>query len=254
MIRANRNNQRRAQRRSEQAKAEEEEEEEVLVEVEVAEGGKGQEEIHTDHPEEETEKSGSNRIEEKEDNVGAEEKAEELKQKHGTEGASSPQLSLHCETTAVVGNNSKDAQKSESNEAVTTEAREEAAGLVYIDYSQFDEDEEVDGSSYGLGGSTYHLDGSTYPSGRTYLGGRSEDSYDLSQAGVASVDTDPIGMTDEKVKILIKRKLIEYFCPAVQRCFGGFHREDQLGSHSTSSKLVILLFHLIPQSSQSLKH
>jgi len=192
MIRANRNNQRRAQRRPEQAKAEEEEEE--VVEVRVEDGSKHQEEGHADHAEEETsshpEECGSSRIEEKDENVGADKKAEELKQKLGAEGVSnlcgsSPELSLPCETT--VGDSSKDAPpKSKSNEAITTEARVEVAGLVFIDYSQFDEDEEA-GSSYGLGGSTYSL------------GGRSEDSYNLSQAGV-TVDTGPIGLTDEKYR------------------------------------------------------
>merc|ERR1712032_153852 len=149
--------------------------------------------VETDHAEEETsghpEECGSSRIEEKDDNLGADKKAEELKQKPGAEGASnlcgsSPELSLQCETT--VGDSSEDAQRRESNVEVT-EAREELAGLVYIDYSQFDEDEEVDGSSYGLGGSTYGL------------GGRSENSYNLSQAGV-SVDTGPLGLTDERYR------------------------------------------------------
>ena len=125
MIRANRNNQRRAQRRPEQARSEEEEEEVVEVGVEE-DGANHQEESHTDHAEEETsghpEECGSNRIEEEDDNVGAEEKAEELKQKLGAEGASnlcgsSPELSLPCETTAE--DSSEIAQKSESNEIVS---------------------------------------------------------------------------------------------------------------------------------------
>ena len=78
---------------------------------------------------------------------------------------------------------SRDEQIRERSREIDCETREEVPGLVYIDYSQFDEDEE----SYGHGGSTYGH------------GGGSEDSYNLSQAGV-SVDTSPIGMTDEKVK------------------------------------------------------
>ena len=86
----------------------------------------------------------------------------------------------------------------ERSREIESEGRQEVpAGLVYIDYSQFDEDEEV-GSTYGLGGSTYGLGG-----------GGSDDSYNLSQAGVTE-DSSPIGMTDEKVYKGNLKKMVQF--------------------------------------------
>ena len=222
MIRANRNNQRRAQRRSEQAKTEEEEEEEEVEE----ENAKHQAENHnpggqTDehqvkHQAGCLEKHESKGGEDKEDITGVNVRAEEesVQQQHTDEEARNIHGS-HLEllkpdeksraSTEEAGNN-ESSEMRERGRDIGSESREEVAGLVYIDYSQFDEDEEINGSSYHLGGSNSHLGGRSYHlGGSTYLGdGRSEDSYNISQAGVASVDTDPIGMTDEKVKILIK--------------------------------------------------
>ena len=196
MIRANRNNQRRAQRRAEHAK----DDEEVVVEVveedakhEEAEnnniGGEADEHQVKHHTEEEhagcLEKHGSKGREENEyraEESVQQQDAEEAGNIHGNHTEASP--------TEDDGNKESSDIRERSRE-IESEAREEVpAGLVYIDYSQFDEDEE-DGSPYGLGGSSYGL------------GGGGEDTYNLSQAGV-TVDSSPIGMTEEKVEQFTK--------------------------------------------------
>ena len=191
MIRANRNNQRRAQRRPEHAK---DEEEVVVVEV-VEEIGKDQaenynvggqaDEHQVKHQTEE--KLESNGEEDKEDRL-----EESLQQQHAEEAGSirgsHPEPSLPCDKSrspseddenkesSEIKERSRDVETRERSKEIESEAREEVPGLIYIDYSQFDEDEE----SYGLGGGL-------------------EDAYNLSQAGV-TVDSSPIGMTDEKVE------------------------------------------------------
>ena len=232
MIRANRNNQRRAQRRQEHTK---DDEEVVVVEV-VEENAKDQAENHNvrgqadehevkHHTEEKLESNGG---EDKEDRAEEslqqqQQNAEEAGCIHGSLPEPSPPED-DGNKNSEIRERSRDVETRERSREIESEARDEVPGLIYIDYSQFDEDEE----SYGHGGSTYGL------------GGGSEDAYNLSQAGV-SVDTSPIGMTDEKVEKL-KRKFkenysIEYFAIAVQRCSGGVHREDQPGGDPATCKL-----------------
>ena len=200
MIRANRNNQRRAQRRQEHTK---DDEEVVVVEV-VEESAKDQAENHNVRGQADEhqvkhraeEKLESNEGEDKEDRAEEslqqqQQHAEEAGCIHGSLPEPSPpeddgnknseirERSRDVETRE----RSREVEIRERSREIESEARDEVPGLIYIDYSQFDEDEE----SYGHGGSTYGL------------GGGSEDSYNLSQAGV-SVDTSHIGMTDEKVK------------------------------------------------------
>ena len=192
MIRANRNNQRRAQRRQEHTK---DDEEVVVVEV-VEENAKDQAENHNvrgqadehevkHHTEEKLESNGG---EDKEDRAEEslqqqQQHAEEAGSIHGSLPGPSPPEDNGNKESSEMRERSRDEQIRERSREIDCETREEVPGLIYIDYSQFDEDEE----SYGHGGSTYGL------------GGGSEDSYNLSQAGV-SVDTSHIGMTDEKVK------------------------------------------------------
>ena len=87
------------------------------------------------------------------------------------------------------------------------------AGLVYVDYSQFDEDEEV--------GSVHDHD-----FGQHDLGQR-EEAYNLSQVR-QPFDASPTGLTDEKVIFEKKNPIIYNTYPlTVQRCLRGIHREDQ---------------------------
>ena len=191
MIRANRNNQRRAQRRQEHTK---DDEEVVVVEV-VEENAKDQAENHIvggqadehevkHHTEEKLESNGG---EDKEDRAEEslqqqQQNAEEAGCIHGSLPEPSPPED-DGNKNSEMRERSRDEQIRERSREVESEAREEVPGLIYIDYSQFDEDEE----SYGHGGSTYGL------------GGGLEDAYNLSQAGV-TLDSSHIGMTDEKVK------------------------------------------------------
>ena len=225
MIRANRNNQRRGQRRPEHTK----EDEEVVVEVAEEEdakhqdekdhaGGQAEEHEVKDHAKE----PGPNGGEDKEYIGAVEVKAEESVQQQIEEETGNicgdPPEPFYNNRAPSEGDGNK--ERSENTEKsrdmlAESEAREEVPGLVYIDYSQFDEEGEV-GSIYGLGG-------------------REGDSYNLSQTG-ANVDN---GLTDEKVLLFVKefiKKSIGYFSP-VQRCSRGVHREDEFGGDSATSKL-----------------
>ena len=188
MIRANRNNQRRGQRRPEHTK----EDEEVVVEVAEEEdakhqdekdhaGGQAEEHEVKDHAKE----PGPNGGEDKEYIGAVEVKAEESVQQQIEEETGNicgnPPEPFYNNRAPSEGDGNK--ERSENTEKsrdmlAESEAREEVPGLVYIDYSQFDEEGEA-GSIYGLGG-------------------REGDSYNLSQTG-ASVDISPNGLTDEKV-------------------------------------------------------
>ena len=217
MIRANRNNQRRAQRRPEPEH--EHEEGEVVVEVEVADDQRAVEhqageenssfgESLKSSPEVDREAK-----EVAESNVREENLQSQLEQTTQNSLCSSSEQRLASYSS---GTEKKEESDSRSDilrrKSTNTEEREEVAGLVYVDYSQFDEDEEV--------GSVHDHD----------LGldlGQREEAYNLSQVR-QPFDASPTGLTDEKVIFEKKNPIIYNAYPlTVQRRLRGIHREDQ---------------------------
>ena len=213
MIRANRNNQRRAQRRPEPER--EHEEGEVVVEVEVADDQRAVEhqageenssfgESLKSSPEVDREAK-----EVAERNIREENLQSQLEQTTQNSLCSSSEQRLASYSS---GTEKKEESDSRSDilrrKSTNTEEREEVAGLVYVDYSQFDEDEEVD--------SVHDHD----------LVQR-EEASNLSQVR-QPFDASPTGLTDEKVIFERKNPIIYNTYPlTVQRCLRGIHREDQ---------------------------
>ena len=127
------------------------------------------------------------------------------------------QISLCSSSEQILASYSSGTEKEEESDSrsdilrrksTNTEEREEVAGLVYVDYSQFDEDEEV--------GSVHDHDF-----------GQQEEAYNLSQVR-QPFDESPTGLTDEKVIFEKKNPIIYNTYPlTVQRCLRGIHREDQ---------------------------
>ena len=213
MIRANRNNQRRAQRRPEPER--EHEEGEVVVEVEVADDQRavehqaGEEKSNFGESLKSSPEVDREAKEVAESNVREENLQSQLEQTTQNSLCSSSEQRLASYSS---GTEKKEESDSRSDilrrKSTNTEEREEMVGLVYVDYSQFDEDEEV--------GSVHDLD----------LVQR-EEAYNLSQVR-QPFDASPTGLTDEKVIFERKNPIIYNTYPlTVQRCLRGIHREDQ---------------------------
>ena len=216
MIRANRNKERRAQRRPEHKH----EEGEVVVEVKVAD----------DQPavEHQVEEENSNFGESLKSGPEVDREAKKVAERNVEEDNLRTQLeqttqnSLCSSSEQRLASYSSGTEKEEESDSrsdisrkksTNTEEREEVAGLVYVDYSQFDEDEEV--------GSVHDHD-----FGQHDLGQR-EEAYNLSQVR-QPFDASPTGLTDEKVIFEKKNPIIYNTYPlTVQRCLRGIHREDQ---------------------------
>ena len=213
MIRANRNNQRRAQRRPEPEH--EHEEGEVVVEVEVADDQRavehqaGEEKSSFGESLKSSPEVDREAKEVAESNVREENLQSQLEQTTQNSLCSSSEQRLASYSS---GTEKKEESDSRSDilrrKSTNTEEREEVAGLVYVDYSQFDEDEEV--------GSVHDLD----------LVQR-EEAYNLSQVR-QPFDASSTGLTDEKVIFKKKNPILYNTYPlTVQRCLRGIHREDQ---------------------------
>ena len=212
MIRANRNNQRRAQRRPEPEP--EHEEGEVVVEVEVAVDQRAVEHQAGEENSSfgESLKSGPEVDREAKEvadrNVREENLQSQLEQTTQNSLCSSSEQRLASYSSGTEKEESDSRSDILRRKSTNTEEREEVAGLVYVDYSQFDEDEEV--------GSVHDLD----------LVQR-EEAYNLSQVR-QPFDASPTGLTDEKVIFERKNPIIYNTYPlTVQRCLRGIHREDQ---------------------------
>ena len=219
MIRANRNNQRRAQRRPEPEPEPEYEHEEgeVVVEVEVADDQRAVEHQAGEETSNfgESLKSGSEVDREAkkvaESNMRKENLQSQLEQTTQNSLCSSSEQRLASYSSGTEKEEESDSRSDIlRRKSTNTEEREEVAGLVYVDYSQFDEDEEV--------GSVHDHD----------LGlGQREEAYNLSQVR-QPFDASPTGLTDEKVIFEKKNPIIYNSYPlTVQRCLRGIHREDQ---------------------------
>ena len=188
MIRANRNNQRRAQRRP----GHEHEEGEVVVEVEVADDQRAVEHQAGEENSSFGESLKSSPEVDREAKKVAERNVEEKNLQTQLEQTTQNNLCSSSEQRlASYGSGAEKEEESDSRsdilrrKSTNTEEREEVAGLVYVDYSQFDEDEEV--------GSVHDLD----------LVQR-EEAYNLSQVR-QPFDASPTGLTDEKV--FLRRKI-----------------------------------------------
>ena len=192
MIRANRNNQRRAQRRPEPEH--EHEEGEVVVEVEVADDQRavehqaGEENSNFGESLKSSPEVDREAKEVAESNVREENLQSQLEQTTQNSLCSSSEQRL-----ASYSSGTKKEEESDSRsdilrrKSTNTEEREEVPGLVYVDYSQFDDDEEV--------GSVHDHD----------LGlVQQEEAYNLSQVR-QPFDASPTGLTDEKV--FLRRKI-----------------------------------------------
>ena len=194
MIRANRNNQRRAQRRPEPEH--EHEEGEVVVEVEVADDQRAVEHQAGEENSSFGESLKSSPEVDREAKKVAERNVEE--ENLQTQLEQTTQNSLCSSSEQRLASYSSGTEKKEESDSrsdilrrksTNTEEREEVAGLVYVDYSQFDEDEEV--------GSVHDLDHDLDLVQR-------EEAYNLSQVR-QPFDASPTGLTDEKV--FLRRKI-----------------------------------------------